>query len=163
MNSITLTRWIPLALCLGLISCTTSTYQKDSQGWVLMRYYTSEEKGFSGIEPVDLGEDVELVQEVFPGSIEELREAALESTDLQELPESTGTYQGTALTWDLYSFEAQIEELGPFPVSLDVAMAEGDSASYFVGLVSLPENNEENADKYQSVFYHTIYALSPLE
>jgi hypothetical protein len=128
-----------------------------------MRYYTSQEKGINGIEPFDLGDDVQLVQEAFPGSLEELRVAVLESTDLQEFPESTGTYQGAALTWDLYSFEAQITELGSFTVSLDVAIAESDTASYFVGLLSLPENYEENADKYQSVFYHTLYAFSPIE
>jgi len=159
----TLTRWISFTLCLGLISCTSSTFQNESQGWVLMRYYTSEEKGISGIEPVDLGEDVQLVQEAFPGSLEELRAAALESIDLQGFPESMGTYQGAALTWDLYSFEAQIADLGPFTVSLDMAIAEGDTVSYFVALVSLPENYEENADKYQSVFYHTLYAFSPIE
>ena len=148
---------------LGLISCTPSTFQKDSQGWVLMRNYTDEEKGLSGIKPVDFGDVVVLVQEVFPGSIEELREAALDSIDLEELPESIGTYRGAALSWDLYSFEAQIQELGPSTVSLNVAMAEGDSVSYFVGFVSLPENYEENAEKYQSVFYHSIYAFSPIE
>ncbi len=157
------TIWISFAFCLGLISCTSSTFQTDSQGWVLMRYYISEEKGLRGIEPIDLGEDVQLVQEVFPGSIKELREAALESIDIEELPESIGTYQGAALTWELYSFDAQIKELGPFTVSLDVAMAEDDSASYFVGLVTLPEKYEENADKFQAVFYHTLYAFSPIE
>ena len=128
-----------------------------------MRYNTNEEKGSSGIEPVDLGDDVELVQEVFPGSLDKLTAAVLDPIDLEELPESIGTYRGAALNWDLYSFEAQIKELAPITVSVNMAMAEGDSASYFVGLVSLPENNEENADKYQSVFYYTLYALAPIE
>lgn len=128
-----------------------------------MRYYKSEERGFSGLEPIDLGEQAQLVQDVFPGSIEELREAALESIGIEELPESIGTYQGAALTWELYSFEAQIKELGPFTVSLDLAMAEDDTESYFVGLVSLPEKYEEDTDKYQAVFYHAIYSFSPIK
>ena len=116
MNLQTLIRWIPFILCLGLISGTSSTFQKDSQGWVLMRYYISEEKGLSGIEPIDLGEDVELIQEVFLGSLEELTAVVLESIDLEELPESIGTYRGAALSWDLYSFESQIKELGPMTI-----------------------------------------------
>jgi hypothetical protein len=110
-----------------------------------------------------LGDNVELVQEVFPGSLEELATAALDSIDLEEFPESIGTSRGPTLSWELYSFDAQIKELGTFPVSLDLAMAEGDSASYFVGLVTLPEEYDYNPNKYQSVFYHTIYAFSPIE
>ena len=51
----TLMRLLPLVLVLGLISCSTSL-DKDSQGWVLMRYYTNDEKGLSGIDPLDLGD-----------------------------------------------------------------------------------------------------------
>ena len=150
-------------MCLGLISCTPSSFQKDSQGWVLMRFNTSDGRGFNGIEPVELGEDVELVQEVFPGSLEELTTGVMDSIDLEELPESIGTYRGAALSWDMYSFEAQSMELGPMTVSINLAMADGDSASYFVGLATSPEKFEENADKYQSVLYHTIYTFSPIE
>jgi hypothetical protein len=46
---------------------------------------------------------------------------------------------------------------------VNIAMAESESASYFVDLITLPENYQENAEKHQSVFYHTIYALSPGE
>jgi hypothetical protein len=128
-----------------------------------MRFNTSEERGFSGIEPAELGEDVDLSQEVFPGSLEELTTIVMVSIDLEEFPASIGTYRGAALSWDLYSFEAQIIELGPMKVSINLAMAEGDSASYFVGLATSPEKFEENADKYQSVLYHTIYTFSPTE
>lgn len=38
----------------------------------------------------------------------------------------------------MYSFEPQIKELGPFTVTVNIAMAEGGSASYFVGLITLP-------------------------
>ena len=81
-----------------------------------MRYYTNEEKGFSGIEPFELGDYVELIQEVFLGSLEELTAVVLESIDLEDLPESIGTYRGAALSWDLYSSESQIKELGPMTI-----------------------------------------------
>lgn len=158
-----LARLIPLILCLGIISCGTPAFQEDSHGWILMRSYTNEEKGLTGVEPVDLGEEVELVQEVYPGPIEELMEIAMDSTNLNELPESIGKFRGKSLSWDLYSFETQIEDLGPFTVLVMVAFAEGDSQSYLVGLVTLPESYQENAEKYDSVFYHTLYALSPVD
>ena len=156
------TRWFPLLLVLGLISCTTSL-DKDSQGWVLMRYYTNQEKGLSGIEAVDLGENAQLVQEAFPGSRAEMVSATLESTILDEFPESTGSYQGAALSWDLYSFDTEIPELGPFEVHIDIALTGDDSQGYYVALVALPEDYEEFSEKYRSVFLHTIYSLSPYE
>ncbi len=156
------TRWFPLLLVLGLISCTTSL-DKDSQGWVLMRYYTNQEKGLSGVEAVDLGENAQLVQEAFPGSRAEMVSATLESTILDEFPESTGSYQGAALSWDLYSFDTEIPELGPFTVHLDLALAEGDTRSYFVALVTLPEEYEKFPEKYRSIFLHSIYSLSPIK
>jgi len=104
-----------------------------------------------------------LVQEVFPGSLEELKAATIESTNSEELPASTGTYRGSSLTWELYMGEIQIPDLGPFTVTILLGIAADDAASYFVGLVTLPERYEENADKFQSVFYHTLYAFSPIE
>jgi len=155
-------KWFPLVLILGLISCTTSL-DKDSQGWVLMRYYTNEEKGLSGIEPVDLGDKAQLVQEAVPGSRDEIIKATMESTTLDEFPESTGSYQGAALSWDLYSFNTEIPELGPFPVHVDMALTGGESQGYFVALITLPEESEQFPEKYRSVFLHTIISLSPLE
>lgn len=163
MNFNTIAMWVPIVLCLDLISCTASNYQADSQGWVMMNYYTNQEKGISGLQPLELGENVEIIQEVFPGSIQELREAALEQMNIEEFPESIGKYHGRALSWDLYSFEAQIRELGPFDLAVNLAVAEGDSVSYFVALVALPEDYEANTEKYEAVFYHTLYAFSPAE
>ena len=80
-----------------------------------------------------------------------------------DVPPSTGSYQGLALSWNLYSFDSEIPELGPFIVHLDMALAEGDTQSYFVALVALPEEYEKYPEKYRSVFLHSIYALSPLE
>lgn len=154
---------VPLLLCLGLISCTASTYQTDSQGWVLMNYFTDQEKEISGLQPLELGENVELVQDVFPGSIQELEEAVLQQIDIEQFPASVGKYRGRTLSWDLYSFEGQLREEGPFDIAVNLAVAEGDSVSYFVALLALPEDYEANTEKYQAVFYHTLYAFSPLD
>ena len=75
----------------------------------------------------------------------------MESTILDEFPESEGSYQGATLSWDLYSFETEIPELGPFAVHVDMALAGGESQGYFVALVALPEEYEEFPEKYNSV------------
>jgi hypothetical protein len=155
--------WLPFVLCLGLISCSNSNLQNENQGWVLLRYYTNEEKGISGVEPVDLGENIVLAQEIFPGSLEDLKKATLESTTLEELPESTGTFRGSTLNWELYNFDTQIPDLGPFTISVKLGLAADESASYFVGMAALPEYFHENTNKLQSVFSHTLYAFSPIK
>jgi hypothetical protein len=128
-----------------------------------MRYYTNEEKGLSGIEPLDLGENAELVQEAFPGPHAGMIAATLESTTLDELPESTGSYQGANLSWDLYSFDTEIPELGPFTVHIEMALTDRESQIYFVALVALPEEYEGSPEKYRSVYLHTLYSLSPID
>ena len=104
-----------------------------------------------------------MVQESFVGSRAEMEAAILESTNLEEFPESTGSYQGANLTWDLYSFETEIPELGPFEVQIDMALSGDESKGYFVALVVLPEEHENNPEKYNSVFLHSIYTLSPID
>lgn len=148
--------------CTGLIACTTSSLDPDSQGWVLLRYYTDEGKGISGVEPVELGDEIALVQEVFPGTLEEMESAVLASTNLEELPLAMDTYHGGELVWDVYRFDTQIADVGPFTVSVMLGLATGESESYFVGLVTLPEIYTSERGKILSIFYHTLYAFSPL-
>jgi hypothetical protein len=158
----TTTKWILSLLILGLVGCTTSL-QEDSQGWFLMRYYTDEEKGIRGLEPLNWGENAVIIQESFPGNYDELTQALFDETSLEEYPQSTGTYKGAELTWKLYSFETQIQDLGQETVRVELAIAEGNAKFYFVALVALPEEYSSNEDKFWSVYLHTIYALSPYE
>ncbi len=106
---------------------------------------------------------VVLVQQSAPVPLDELIDAVLASTALQQLPEPTGSYKGTAFTWDLYAGQTQIKDLGPVTVRLDVALAEGDSASYLVAMVTLPEDYEANTALLQTVFTHAVYSLAPLD
>jgi hypothetical protein len=129
---------------------------------VLLRYTTDQDKGIQGVEPVDLGEEIVLAQEVFPGDLEALKTATLETIDLQELPPAIGTYRGAQLTWELNRFEAEIADVGPFPVTVNLGLAAGESASYFVGLVSLPETYASDTAKIDTIFYHMLYAFTPL-
>jgi hypothetical protein len=157
-----ISRWLLLVLILGLVSCTTS-FQNDSQGLVMMRNYINEESSIRGVQPLDMGENAEIIQDSFPGTLDELLLIVMEQTNLDSFPEAIGSYKGGNFKWDLYSFDAQIEDAGPQPLKVDFALAEGESRFYFVALVAIPEDYEQNAEKYRTVFLHTIYALSPLD
>jgi hypothetical protein len=152
-----------IVFCLGLISCSSAPVQNQDQGWVLMNYVTSAEKGISGVEPVDLGEDVIVVQEAFPGTLDELKAEIRKDLISGEMPESRGTYRGSVLTWELYEGEAEIPDIGPFTIHLLMGIAAADETSYFVALVALPDSFAENSARFESVFYHTLYGFSPIE
>jgi hypothetical protein len=149
-------------LCLGLASCSSPAFQNQDQGWVLMRYATYEEKGLASIEAVDLGEEVEVVQEVFDGSLDGMKAEILKSITSDDLPSPSGAYKGADFTWEYYILETQIPDLGPFDITLMLGFTTDDIKSYFVALVTLPEIYKENEQKYQSVFLHTMYAFSPI-
>ena len=149
-------------LCAGLVSCSSPAFQNQDQGWVLMRYVNDEEKGFAGIEAVDLGDEVEVVQEVFDGSLDVMKAEILKSITLGDLPSPSGTFKGADFTWEYYILETQTPDLGPVDVTLMLGLSTDEIKSYFVALVTLPEIYKENEQKYQSVFQHTMYAFSPI-
>jgi hypothetical protein len=149
-------------LCAGLVSCSSPAYQNQDQGWVLMRYVTDKDKGLAGIEAVDLGEEVEVVQEVFDGSLDVMKAEILKSITSGDLSSPNGTYEGADFTWDYYILETQIPDLGPFDVTLLLGLTTDNVKSYFAALVTLPDSYQENTQKYQSIFLHTLYAFSPI-
>jgi hypothetical protein len=94
--------------------------------------------------------------------MDEVTGELLRQTSLQKLPQTVGTYQGDAITWDLFDFEGHLPDVEPL-VRLKVALGETESASYWVLLAVLPEAYEANPPLYETVFRHALYALRPLE
>jgi hypothetical protein len=103
-----------------------------------------------------------LLQQSVPVPLGDLGPSFLAQVSLEEFPESTATYKGTAFTWNLYTFEAQIYELGTEIYRVDLALAEGDSTSYSVALITSPDDYEANVALYDTLFTHVLYALAPL-
>ena len=151
-------------LCIGLASCSNPAFQNQDPGWVLMRYATFEEKGVSGIEAVDLGEEIEVVQEVFDGSLDGMKAEILKSITTGDLSSPAGTYKGADFTWEYYILETQIPDLGPFDVTLMLGLSTDDVKSYFVALVTLPESYEEFEkrlyDKEWGHHFHNYFAVN---
>ena len=151
-----------LAMLLAVASCTNSVAE-DHSGVIIMEPFTSEEFGIRGVVPAGLPDQFALIQQSFPGTKDELTPVLLDQANLKELPKPTGSYKGRTFTWDLYTFETQIESVSPEIVRIDLALAEDDSASYLVALVTLPSDYDENVPMFETIFLHAVYALAPLE
>ena len=133
-----------VSLLLAITACT-GLQSGHSSGWIAMTPFTNEEYGIRGVVPPgDWIEQGALVQQSFPGTVDELAPVLLAQTSLDQVPEPVGSYRGAALTWNLYAFETQVKDVGPETVRVDMALAEGDSASYLVAMVTLPDAYEEN-------------------
>ena len=165
-------------LLLVLTACSASLPVGTSGSVALLPFF-DEEMGIRGIVPHGCSQaqagntecpnlisgqaPVALVQQAAPVPLDELVDAVLASTALEQLPESAGSYKGTAFTWDLYAAETQIKDLGPVTVQLDLALAGGESKSYLIAMVTLPEDYEANTALLETVFTHALYSLAPLE
>lgn len=145
-----------------LTACNPSLPEGD-KGFIGLVPFFDEGQGMQGVLPPQGWTDqAELIRESLPGTREDLVALVLDRTSLTGLPAPRGTYQGKALTWDLYTFEAQIQDAGPQTFRVDLALAEGDAAAHLVALISPPGAHEANAALYDTVFTHVLYALAPL-
>ncbi len=143
-------------------ACSASLPQGES-GVIIMAPFTDDDYGIRGVVPQNLPDRFALVQQSFPGTRDELTPILLAQTNLKEIPERVGSVKGVAFTWDLYAFETRIEDVMPENVRVDMALAEGDSVSYIVALVTLPDEYDANAPMFDTIFTHVVYALAPLE
>jgi hypothetical protein len=154
---------ILLSALLALTACGASAPQEDA-GWVGMQPFVNEESKIRGLIPQAGWSEVAQVQlDSAPMDVNELTAELVKQTpDLDELPERAATYRGRGLTWDEYSLEGHLPGVDPL-VRLNVALAEGDSLSYFVALAVLSEAYQAQPSLYDTVFRHVVYALEPLE
>ena len=154
-----------IVLSLALLVTACGGWGADhGSGTVIMEPFIDEQFGIRGNTPAaGWAERAVLLQQSFSGTTDELTALLVEQTDLIGLPKSTGTYKGRALTWQLYRFETQLQSAEPGIYRVDMGVAEGEAAIYFVTLVTMPMEYEDQAALYESVFTHAMYALAPLE
>jgi CubicO group peptidase (beta-lactamase class C family) len=108
-----------------------------------------------GDGPADL---VSLIQQAALGMTTEQISGLLKTQlGIEQLPESTGSLETTARTWDLY--EIDVEAPGVGSVKVDLALAETEAGTYVVLLQALPGEYE---DLHDSVFLPAVEALAPL-
>jgi hypothetical protein len=83
----------------------------------------------------------------------------LQRLGIDELPKATDQYTTAALTWDLYSFEGEMQSLGR-TVKVDYGIAATEAGIYLVGLYAAPIEYET---LHEAVFMPVVDALAPLE
>jgi hypothetical protein len=153
---------IVLSLVTLVTACGGGSADHGS-GTVIMAPFVDEEQGIRGNAPAEgWAERAVLLQQSFSGTSDELTALLAEQTDLIGLPRSIGTYRGRALSWQLYRFETQLQSAGPGIYRVDMGVAQGEAAIYFVTLITMPMEYEDQAALYESVFTHAMWALTPL-
>lgn len=146
-----------------LVACKTTLPQGHSGSIGLVPFWDAE-MGIQGVAPSQGWSDqAQLVQGSVPGGMDDVISTVVEQTGLAGLPEPMDHHVGRAFTWDLWTTETQVKAVGPQTLHLDLALAEGSSAAYFVALVVIPEAYRANPALYETVFAHALYALEPLE
>jgi hypothetical protein len=101
-----------------------------------------------------------LIQKSYPGTtLDQINAALLPQLGLEELPESVGSHESTAFTWDLYTIEVEAPGVGVFMV--EIAQFETDAAAYMVLLQALADDYETNS-YHEAIFLPTVDALAPL-
>jgi len=152
-----------LAGMLVALTACAGSQAEHGDGVIIMTPYASQEQGVRGAWPDGMPQESFLQQESVPLPLDEFYPLALAQTDLVELPEPVGSYRGTAFTWDLYAFETRLADVGPETVRVDLAVAGSDATTYYVVLVTRPDDYIANAPLYEAAFTHAVYALAPLE
>lgn len=133
--------------------------------------FTNEAMGISGVVPEDWNEaapgvyargdmttdQTSIIQQAAPGmTAEQLTAALLSQLDIEELPESVGSYESAAFTWDLYTIEVEAPGV---TIMVDVALAETEVATYLILLQAMPDEYDVLHD---AIFIPAIDALTPL-
>jgi hypothetical protein len=158
--------WGVLACTLVVLAACAVRLPEGQAGAVPMIPFTDEEQGIRGNAPLEGWSDrAALLQQSYSGTLDELTALLVEQTDLVRVPRSTGMVRGAHLTWHLYTFTTQLEDVGPDLYRLDMGLAhvEQEARYYIVTLITLPMEYETNEALYRTVFEHALYALEPLE
>jgi hypothetical protein len=107
-------------------------------------------------------DETTLIQTAIPDTtMDEAIEIAATQLGLEELPEPIGTYRTPTADWDIYHFEMPIADLFQFEV--DLALVEIDGTTYAVLIGALAEDYEIEAPYHETIFFHAVYALKPIE
>jgi hypothetical protein len=85
----------------------------DDEGWVHMVLRVDEEAGLRGLWPAELPDGAHFVAVSLPIPREEFVDQAMAGTNLYAFPERAGRYEGDWPPWDVYSFFARLNDLGP--------------------------------------------------
>jgi hypothetical protein len=126
-----------------------------------------EEAGMRGLWPAALPDGVHFVAVSLPMTPRELEDLALANSNLHVFPELVGVYEGDWFRWDLYSYYARMNDLGPQLMRVELALTTSEEGSEpvtrYIGLVTPPEIYDAHAAELEAMFLHALDAAAPLE
>jgi len=166
--------WVVIAAT----GCATPWSTGDG-GAVALAPYTNQEAGFRGVAPAECQQlrpgisdctSFSLVQQVVPGTKADLAASTMQQLGLEAFPALAGTYQGSFFSWDRYNVQIELGKLAELPsmdptttVRVDWAVAQMESKTAVISLVTIPEDYEAHRAKYEAVMTHVLYALAPVQ
>ena len=151
-----------LIIPFAVLGCASPQVEHDD-GLIIMTPMINREQGIRGVVPDGIENLLVFTQESVPATMDELYPMFLEQTGLDELPQPYDRLSGTAFNWDLYTVETIMPGSGLETVRIDIALTEQDMTTYFVAMISFPDDYNEHARMYETIFTHAVYALAPLQ
>jgi dipeptidyl aminopeptidase/acylaminoacyl peptidase len=161
-----------LAEAVAELPATPTVEPAEEPATIELEPFTSEDFSISGVVPVGWTEaapgtfmrgtppaDITtLIQKSYPEmTVDGLTAQLLPALGIEELPESVGSTETSAFTWDLYKVEVEAPGVGT--VVVDIALAETDSTAYLVLLQALADDYDA---LHEPVFLPAVDALAPL-
>lgn len=160
-------RWL---LCLMVVLLAVPAFAQDDSA-ITLEPFTNETYGIQGVVPAgwqaaspgitargtSAADVTVLAQQSAALNADALLQVLLPQLRLTEAPESVGTLETPSLTWTLY--QVDVDALGT-ALRVDLALAQGEAASYVVLLQTSPEEYDQ---LHEQVFLPALNALSPLE
>ena len=155
-------------LTVAAILASCSEWQAgDGDGWVLMVPRVDEEAGIRGLWPAELPDGAHFVAVSLPMTREELGDLAIANSNLYVFPEPVGVYEGDWFQWNLFSYYARLDDLGPEMMRVELGLTStdegGEPVTRYIGLVALPDVYEAHSAEFEAVFLHALDAAAPLE
>jgi CubicO group peptidase (beta-lactamase class C family) len=147
---------------------------EEGPATTVLEPFTNDAMGISGVAPEGWAEAAPgtyarganatdptvLIQKSYPGTtLDQINAALLPQLGLEELPESVGSRESAAFTWDLYTVEVEAPGVGMFTV--EIAQSETDAAAYMVLLQALADDFDMNSYR-EAIFLPTVDALAAL-
>jgi len=170
--------FILLCLILSLTACNESPLGNQS-GAIPMLQYSDSELGLRGVRPFQCnpvatgvydctslnpaGNLVIFEQLALDMSLDELIELFSQQVDTPITQDEPVAYQSAAFSWELYTLEAAVKDLGTEKYHIQIALASDQSRNYLIALATLPEDYQAYQKLYDSIYTHALYAFESLQ
>jgi hypothetical protein len=98
---------------------------------------------------------------------EQLSDLAIDNSNLHVFPEPVGVYEGDWFQWNLFSYYARLDGMGPEMMRVELGVTStdesGEPVTRYIGLVALPDVYDAHSEEFEALLLHALDAAAPLE